>query len=336
VSKPDQVGVGMIGVGSNGAGFLQAFGRHPHATVVAIAEPDEQRRSEMAARHNVPNSFARAEELLRLPEVDLVSIHAPDRRHAELTLAALDAGKQVFVEKPLGTSIDQITTVIRRTDATGKLVAVGQVLRTWPHFRRLKTLVDSGRLGTLFYVSGNYLTDQMRSIPGIQQKAATSYSPAILTLGVHVVDVLRWLAGDVVAVQAYRNEGLAFPGNPFDECIAATYRFAGGAVGQVATCWGDAAPLAANYGVTMHGSLGTVDGARVRFADAPEWIDLAEAWPGALPEGGPAAEVDAVIEHLRGGPPVPCDAREGGRSAIACLAAVEAARQGAAVAIPTP
>jgi predicted dehydrogenase len=331
----ETVRVGMIGVGSNGGGFLDAYSKHPQAEVVAIADPDGRRRVELSARYSVERSYTDAEDVLR-SDVDLVSIHAPDRLHTDLVLAALDAGKHVFVEKPLGVSIEQIAAVVRRTDETGKLVAVGQVLRTWPHFRRVKALVESGRLGTVFYLEGNYLTDQLRVIPGIVEKAGRSYSPSILTLGVHVMDTLRWLAGDVVEVRAYRNEGMALPDSPLDECITAIYRFQSGALGQLTTCWGDAAPLAPHYGIGVHGSLGTVRGDRVFLAGAKDWTPLSDLAPEPFPEGGVAAEVDAVVEYLLTGTPVPCDAREGGRSAIACLAALEAAQSGTTVEIARP
>ena len=331
----DTVRVGMIGVGSNGGGFLDAYAKHPHTHVVAIADPDGRRRAEMAARYGVERSYDSADDILQL-DVDLVSIHAPDRLHTELVLAALDVGKHVFVEKPLGVSIEQIAAVVRRADETGKLVAVGQVLRTWPHFRRVKALVEGGRLGTLFYVEGNYLTDQLRVISGIVEKAGRSYSPSILTLGVHVMDTLRWLAGDVVEVRAYRNEGMALPDSHLDECITAIYRFESGALGHLTTCWGDAAPLDPHYGISVHGSLGTVRGDRVFLAGAKGWTLLSDLVADPFPEGGVAAEVDAVVEYLRAGKPVPCDARGGGRSAIACLAALEAARLGTAVEIARP
>jgi predicted dehydrogenase len=331
----DAVRVGLVGVGSNGAEFLDAYAKHPLARVVAIAGSNDRRRAELSARYGVERSYPGAEDILR-SEVDLVSIHVPDRLHTDLTLAALDAGKHVFVEKPLGVATDQIAAVVRRADETGKLVAVGQVLRTWPHFRRVKALVESGRLGTVYYLEGNYLTDQLRVVPGLIEKAGRSYSPSILTLGVHVMDTLRWLAGDVVEVRAYRNEGMALPDSRLDECITAIYRFQSGALGQLTTCWGDAAPSAPHCGVNVHGSLGTVRGDRVFLAGAKDWAPLGDLAPDPFPQGGVAAEVDAVVEHLLAGTPVPCDAREGGRSAIACLAALEAARSGTTVAIVRP
>ena len=331
-----RVRVGLIGLGSNGEEFLRAYHEHPHAAVMAIATRNPERRATLSARYEVPRSVSTADELLQLDDIDLVSIHVPDHLHAALTLAALAAGKHVFVEKPLGTNVEEITTVIERADASGKLVAVGHVLRTWPHFRRLKVLVDCGRLGYLYYVAGHYLTNQARLFLDLQQKATTSYSPAILTLGVHIVDIMRWLAGDVVEVQAMRNDSLAMPGTSFDDCAAALFRFQNGAVGHVATCWTDCAPGPATYGVTLRGSRGTVEGDRVFFEGAKDWQPLAEIIPDAFSEGGFAAEVEAVIACLRSGSPVPCNARDGGRSAIAGLAAAEAARRGAAVAVPRP
>lgn len=158
----------------------------------------------------------------------------------------------------------------------------------------------------------------------------------MLTLGVHVVDLLRWYAGDMVEVQACYNRGLALPGNAWDDCIAATFRFASGALGQVTVCWGAAVRLPDDYGIALYGSRGSIVSGRLHVADAYEGMPLPP--PAPLPAGadGTRAEVQAVVDSLLHGGTVFCDGRQGGRSAIACLCAIEAAERGTTVEIPNP
>ena len=77
-----------------------------------IATRNPERRATLSARYEVPRSVSTADEVLQLDDIDLVSIHVPDHLHAALTLAALAAVKHFFVEKPLGTNVEEITTVI--------------------------------------------------------------------------------------------------------------------------------------------------------------------------------------------------------------------------------
>ncbi len=312
--------VGVVGLGGNGSAFLDAYATHPAVTVVAVCE--------------VPYGYASLEELLRHEEIDLVSIHAPDSLHASFALAALAADKHVFVEKPMATTLDDCFHVIARADESRRKVAVGQVLRTRPFFRMVKHLVDDGQLGTLFTLRTHYLTSQMQARPELRERAARSYSPGMLTLGVHPVDLMRWYAGDIVEVQAMRNEGLAMPGNPFDEAITALYRFASGAVGTISVCWAANYAHDPYYGLELHGSQASVVRNMLHLKHVFQGLPLPE--PPAGGRAGYAAEVDSVVESLLHETPLFCDAREGGRSALACLVALEAAKSGKALAVPNP
>ena len=99
-------------------------------------------------RYSVPHGYADVAMLLQDDGVDLVSIHAPDGLHARFALAALDAGKHVFVEKPMATSIEDCLQVVERADRASTRMAVGHVLRTRPYFRMVKEMVDAGELGS--------------------------------------------------------------------------------------------------------------------------------------------------------------------------------------------
>ena len=117
-----------------------------------------------------------------------------------------------------------------------------------------------GRTRTLYAMRTHYLTDAMRRGPAFLDKARESYSPSMLTMGVHPVDLMRWYAGDIVAVQAMGNQGMAMQGtgNPLDDAVTAVYRFASGATGSITVCWASNYVFDSYYGLELHGSVASV------------------------------------------------------------------------------
>lgn len=326
--------VGIIGVGGNGGRFLDAYATNPRVEVIAICEVRDDHRQAMREKYQVPHGYADVDELLGHDEIDLVSIHAPDWLHAPFTLAALDADKHVFVEKPMATSVADCLEMVERADAASTRVAVGHVLRTRPYFRMLKAMVDAGELGAIYAMRSHYLTNPMHRGDSFKQVANRSYSLPMLTMGVHPVDLMRWYAGDIVEVQAMENRGMALPGNPSDESVTALYRFASGATGSITVCWASNYVFDSDYGLELHGSEASVARGEVHRRGVFKREPLPK--PPQDTREGYAAEVDSVVDSLLDETPLFCGVHEGARSAIACLKAVEAAEKGKTLAVPNP
>ncbi len=326
--------VGIVGVGGNGGRFLDAYATNPRAEVVALCDIREDHRQALQDKYQVPYGYDSIEALLRHDEVDLVSIHGPDGLHAPFTLAALDAAKHVFVEKPMATTVADCLQVVERADRAPTRMAVGHVLRTRPFFRMVKEMVDAGELGSLHAMRTHYLNDAMRRGPRFLDIANRSYSPPMLTMGVHPVDLMRWYGGDVTHVQAMGNQGLALPGNPIDDSVTAVYRFASGATGSITVCWASHYVFDSFYGLELHGSGASVVWDKIHGRELHKVTPLPQ--PPATGRDGYAAEVDSVVDSLLDDTPLFCDVREGARSAIACLTALEAAKTGEMLAVPNP
>ena len=328
--------VGLVGVGGNGGRFLEAYATNPRVEVAAICDVRDDHRQALQEQYSVPHGYADVAMLLQDDEVDLVSIHAPDGLHARFALAALDAGKHVFVEKPMATSIEDCLQVVERADRASTRMAVGHVLRTRPYFRMVKEMVDAGELGSIYAMRTHYLTDMMRRGPAFLDKAKESYSPPMLTMGVHPVDLMRWYAGDIIAVQAMENRGLAMQGtgNPLDESVTAVYRFASGATGSITVCWASNYVFDSFYGLELHGSEASVVWDKIHGKEPHKAVPLPQ--PPETGRPGYAAEVDSVVDSLLDNTPFFCDVHEGARSAIACLMAIEAAKSGETLEVPNP
>jgi UDP-2-acetamido-3-amino-2,3-dideoxy-glucuronate N-acetyltransferase len=146
-------GVAVIGCGYWGRNLVRTFAQL--GELVAVVDPATEVAAALAAEHG-----ARARELgdvLADPEVRAVAIAAPARQHAELALAAIAAGKHVFVEKPLALRVEDAEEVVAAADSAGVTLMVGHLLQYHPAFLALVDLVERGELGDLRYLYSNRL-----------------------------------------------------------------------------------------------------------------------------------------------------------------------------------
>lgn len=151
----DQIVLGMIGVGNMGMGRLRGFMEEPDTRIAAICDVDRAHLDEAVAevektRGNRPKSFGDYRHVLDDPEIDAVVIVTPDHWHSIPTVRAFEAGKDVFVEKPLSYSVAEGRAM---ADASLKHQRVSQmgnhIHNEFPNYRRVVELVRSGKLGRI-------------------------------------------------------------------------------------------------------------------------------------------------------------------------------------------
>lgn len=323
--------LGVVGLGGIGTVSLKHYLQNPFVEVAAVCDLREDRVSEVCRESNITKGYTDLAEMLRSePEIEMVSIHNFDAAHVSATVCALEAGKHVFVEKPLGLSISDCHLVAATARKSGRKVAVGQVVRFRNYVKTVKALIRQGTLGTLYNVEIEYMTDQMRAIPNFTQKARSSYSPGVITLGVHAIDTLRWLVGEIVEVKAVANKGLCDPECGFDDMTLAVFRFDNDCVGRMSTCWSSVVEPDPYMGLKVYGSKGTIIGNRLMLQgvcggmtlpDVTDSVDILKQ------------ELDSVVDSVLHDKPVFCDAADGGNTAIVCLSIVEAARTDANVSV---
>ncbi|MEW6046725.1 MAG: Gfo/Idh/MocA family oxidoreductase [Bacillota bacterium] len=197
------VTLAIIGAGHRGG---EAYARwaleHPgEARVVAVADPNAERREALAERHSIPfeHRYARWEDLLSSGRLaDAVVIATPDRLHVAPTLRALQLGYHVLLEKPIAPTRDEVLQVARAAERAPGSVTVCHVLRYTPFFSTIKRLLDQGRIGSLVSVQYTenigYWHFAHSFVRGNWRNLQTS-SPMILAKSCHDMDMMRWLAG---------------------------------------------------------------------------------------------------------------------------------------------
>jgi predicted dehydrogenase len=194
--------VGIIGCGLVGHKRARALGE---ARIVACADVVRERAESLArAVPGAPRAFSEWRAVVERPDVDAVIVATPHNLLAEITLAAVSAGKHVLVEKPAARGAREIAPIIEAALRSDALVQVGFNHRYHVALRRARQLAVDGALGELMYVRGRY---GHGGRPGYEKEwraqPAVSGGGELIDQGVHLIDLARWFLGDFETVEGF-------------------------------------------------------------------------------------------------------------------------------------
>jgi myo-inositol 2-dehydrogenase/D-chiro-inositol 1-dehydrogenase len=222
---------GLIGYGLWGRHHATAIAAAPGATLGAIACASEATAA--AAARDFPGVAIHVgyPALLARPDIDAVAVVVPNHLHAEVGVAALEAGKDVLLEKPMATTLEGCDRLLAAARAGGRVLSVGHELRLSTQYGRVKALLDAGAIGVPSYIAFSLFRFPFR--PGSQ---AWRYDPArvgswILEEPVHFFDFVMWYfegLGDPLSVQAL-GSGTGDRGAGLSQSFSAVLKFPGGA-----------------------------------------------------------------------------------------------------------
>jgi UDP-N-acetylglucosamine 3-dehydrogenase len=181
------VRVGVIGTGNMGRQHVKAYARSRFCELVAIADIDGDVAQSVADEFGV-GAYHSVEEMLANCELDAVSICTNDEKHVAPTLACLESGLNVLLEKPIATTLEDADTIISAAKSSGKKFMVGQIVRFEPRYALVKSKVDEGELGELETVYARRL-NHIGSQDILKGRVSV-----ISFLGVHDFDYLLWLS----------------------------------------------------------------------------------------------------------------------------------------------
>lgn len=145
--------VGVVGCGYWGPNLIRNFGALNECTLKAVCDRDEARLNVIAARHPGVETFTDFTDFLENADLDAVVIAVPVRFHFDLAFLSLQAGKHVFIEKPMAASVEECTGLIELADEKGLTLMVGHTFLYSPVVRKIKEIVDSGEIGQIQYIS---------------------------------------------------------------------------------------------------------------------------------------------------------------------------------------
>jgi predicted dehydrogenase len=202
------LGVGVIGAGWMGPVHARAYARSPHhypdlgirARLVAVADPVPAQAEDFAARYAPARVHADWTALLTDPEVEAVSVTAPNALHREIAVAAAQAGRHLWIEKPVGLTAADARAVAEAVAHAGVQATVGFNYRNLPAVARARRLIADGAIGTPTHARVRFLTDYAAHPAGAltwRFLRAQGGSGVLGDLASHGVDLLRFLLGDV-------------------------------------------------------------------------------------------------------------------------------------------
>ncbi|MCA1218112.1 Gfo/Idh/MocA family protein [Streptomyces sp. 8L] len=209
---PPTLGVGMVGYAFMGAAHSQGWRTAGHVfdlplrpRMAAVCGRDGTAVRDAAARLGWEAAETDWRALIARDDVQLVDVCTPGASHAEIAIAALEAGKHVLCEKPLANSVaeaEEMTRAARAARARGQVAMVGFNYRRVPAVAYARTLVEQGRLGTLRHVRVTYLQDWLVD-PAFpltwRLRREDAGSGALGDLGAHIVDLVQYLTGEPIA-----------------------------------------------------------------------------------------------------------------------------------------
>ena len=247
--------VGIIGSGAIvQVAHLPTLRKLKTVEVRAICDTDLPKARAIADRFGVANAFDDIEDLLGYEELDALVLCTPNHLHESHILAALSADLHVLVEKPLALSSASALKIAKAAEKSGKVVLVGMNHRYRPDVQLVRSFVQSGELGAVDSVRGSWhVFRPSRAQLGWRQKRELSGGGAMLDLGLTMLDLAFWLAGNPVPERVTAaldvERGVEQSGSAFVVCEGGTSVF-------VDVTWHHIGP-GERFGVGLRGSKGT-------------------------------------------------------------------------------
>jgi predicted dehydrogenase len=234
------IGIGMLGYAFMGKAHSNAYKTLAYMTwppplmpqLVAIAGRNEEAVAEAAERYGFADHVTDWRALVSDDRIGLFDNSGPNNLHSEPTVAAAEAGKHVICEKPLGRDAAESFETWQRVAAAGVKHMCAFNYRFVPAVRLARQIIESGELGDVQHFRGAYLQEWGTTEGDIWRfQKELAGSGAVGDLAAHVVDLARYLVGEIAAVSALT--ATFQPGRDVDDAVEAAVAFASGAVGTL-------------------------------------------------------------------------------------------------------
>jgi predicted dehydrogenase len=239
MSVEQQINVGVIGLGV-GEQHAHMYAKLEKCRVKWLYDISSEKAVEVAGRIGQGEIATSLDQVLSDSEVSVVSIATFDHLHFDEVIAAFDAGKHVFVEKPLCRTLDELVTLKQswQTNSRPHLQS-NLVLREAAVYKLLKIMIEDGELGTIYAIDGDYLYGRLHKITEGWRENVPDYS-VMEGGGIHMIDLMVELAGA-------RPESVATVGNnistrdtsfDYNDFMASTFEFSSGLIGRITANFG--------------------------------------------------------------------------------------------------
>jgi UDP-N-acetylglucosamine 3-dehydrogenase len=331
----NRVRYGVIGLGWFGEKHCEALAGLPNVELFALCTRREARLKELAQRFVVRNTYLDYRDLIANPHIEAVSIVTMWDQHTAPTLAALQVGKHVFLEKPMASTREDCDAIVNAARLARGSLMVGHICRFNPRYVAAKAAIDEGRIGKIVSMYAR------RNIPASVTDEILNKIGPIIGDGVHDTDLMLWYSGANV-VSAYA-QTVDVRGRKYPDIGWTMYRIDSGAVGVLENVWfltdrtafqiderlEVIGPEGSIHIQETHPNLSICDRDGWHSPDTTYWPQLHGVRAGALREE--LVNFTACVQEGR--QPSIITPEESRAAVVACLAAEKSARTGDVVSV---
>jgi len=220
---------GIIGIGWFGEYHGDGLAGLSNVEIHSLCTRTRSRLEEVGKKFGVENLYTDYNEMLADPELDVVSVTTMWDQHTEPTLAALSAGKHVFLEKPMASTVEDCRKIVEAEKQSKGHLMVGHIVRFNPRYAAAKREIAASKIGKIVSIYAR------RNVPASLGAAVLPKIGPIIGDGVHDTDIMLWYTRAKI-VNAYA-QSLNVQGHKYDDIGWTTYRFDTGAIGVCENVW---------------------------------------------------------------------------------------------------
>jgi len=197
-----EIRIGIIGTGNLANTHATHYNNIPGVRLAACCDLNRKRAEEFAKNHNVEKVYDTLEELVQDPSLDAVSVVTWNNAHCAATVAALNAGLHVLCEKPMAMTAEEGRLMKKAAEENDKLLMIGFVRRFGVNAEIAKSYIENGDLGKIYYAKTRCIRRCGNPLGWFADKSRSGGGP-LIDLGVHMIDLARYLMGKPKAISAY-------------------------------------------------------------------------------------------------------------------------------------
>lgn len=340
-------GVGIVGTGWVSSEYIRAFQSNSHTRVAAICSRSKERGEAKAREFGLREVqiYTDYQKMLENSDLDIVCLCSPNFLHAEQTIQAAKAGRNVVIEKPVALNLKDLKRMRNAVRRAKIKTVVGFVLRWNPLFETIKSMIENDFVGNVFYVEADYQDNIGQWLHGWDwTRRMDTGGGTFLVGGCHAMDAIRWFAGrkrfeaeDIVEVSAYSGGYRKGRDLEWDGFSVALVKFRNGALGKVSSNNDCVMPY--GFPVSIFGNKGTIKDNRIwshKFLGQKGWVQI----PTILPDSGEVThhpfqgEVDHFVECIIYDRNSHCDLESAINTHEACIATMLSSEENRPIKLP--
>jgi predicted dehydrogenase len=233
----DPIKVGIVGLGRWARVLARAAAKSEKLKVVSAYSRTEEKRRAFAREFGVP-AVPDLATMLADPAIAGVLLTVPNEQHLPLAIEAAKAGKHVYTEKPIASTLEEGLAIAALEARYGVTVTVGHSARLMAGIRRMRAAIDAGELGRVAFMEANFSNERALELTPQTWRWYRHRAPGgpLSQLAIHQFDVLHYLGGEIVSANSIASK-LSPVGAEVDDQSMTLLKFADGKVGYVGACW---------------------------------------------------------------------------------------------------